>query len=184
MLICIDNAIVNIADVVLFTLIFPWNKLKSLLNKDFVHSFCWHPVNSQLYSLSQKSYRKYNFFMLEPHKATVNCILNSPRLLQSIRTLDDEEKSDTQLREQFKERWTRTPSAVLTKPMRDEASKYRTILDTAIQADRIVREKYNSHKQAITLLSKPPVSCLSTSFKSYPPHPSPYRPPHSPLKIS
>ncbi|XP_025081539.1 programmed cell death 6-interacting protein-like isoform X2 [Pomacea canaliculata] len=81
---------------------------------------------------------------------------NREILDESIRTLDDEEKSDTQLREQFKERWTRTPSAVLTKPMRDEASKYRTILDTAIQADRIVREKYNSHKQAITLLSKPP----------------------------
>jgi programmed cell death 6-interacting protein len=71
--------------------------------------------------------------------------------------LDDEGKSDTQLRDQFKERWSRTPSTTLTKPMRDEAVKYRTILDTAIQADRIVREKYEKNKQAITLLSKPPV---------------------------
>lgn len=76
--------------------------------------------------------------------------------------MDDEEKSDTQLRDQFKERWTRTPSATLTKPMREEAMKYRTILDTAIQADIIVREKYEKNKNAITLLSKPPVSNLFT----------------------
>lgn len=47
---------------------------------------------------------------------------------------------------------------MLTKPMREEAKKYRTILDTAIQADKIVREKYEKNKDAITLLSKPPVS--------------------------
>ena len=80
--------------------------------------------------------------------------------MQSLRSLDDEEKSDLQLREQFKERWSRTPSQTLTKPMREEANKYRTILDTAIQADKIVREKYEKNKQAITLLSKPPVSCF------------------------
>lgn len=45
--------------------------------------------------------------------------------------------------------------------MREEAKKYRTILDTAIQADKIVREKYEKNKDAITLLSKPPVSLLS-----------------------
>nr|KAG5695062.1 hypothetical protein BaRGS_032555 [Batillaria attramentaria] len=81
---------------------------------------------------------------------------NREILDESLKTLDDEEKSDTQLREQFKERWTRTPSATLTKPMRDEAVKYRTILDTAIQADKIVREKYEKNKHAITLLSKSP----------------------------
>ena len=45
--------------------------------------------------------------------------------------------------------------------MREEAKKYRTILDTAIQADKIVREKYEKNKDAITLLSKPPVRLLS-----------------------
>ena len=72
--------------------------------------------------------------------------------------LDDEEKSDSQLKEQFKERWTRTPSAGLTKPMRDETVKYKSILDTAINADQIVQQKYNTHKNAISLLSKPAVS--------------------------
>ena len=79
-------------------------------------------------------------------------------LFQCIRLLDEEEKSDTQLKEQFKERWTRTSSANLTKPMREESGKYKNILDTAIGADRIVQEKYNVHKTAVVLLSKPTVS--------------------------
>ena len=41
--------------------------------------------------------------------------------------------------------------------MRDESSKYKQILDTAINADRVVREKYEQHKNAIQLLSKPQV---------------------------
>ncbi|XP_059160822.1 programmed cell death 6-interacting protein-like isoform X2 [Physella acuta] len=80
---------------------------------------------------------------------------NREILQESIKALDDEEKSDQQLREQFKERWSRTPSASLTKPMREEAMKYKSILDTAIQADHIVKGKYDAHKNAIFLLSKP-----------------------------
>ncbi|CAG5125760.1 unnamed protein product, partial [Candidula unifasciata] len=80
---------------------------------------------------------------------------NREILDESIKTLDEEGRSDQQLREQFKERWTRTPSAGLTKPMREEAGKYRMILDTAVQADQMVKEKFNAHKSAISLLSKP-----------------------------
>lgn len=72
--------------------------------------------------------------------------------------LDDEEQSDRQLRDQFKERWSRTSSGTLTKPMRDESNKYKHILDTAIGADKIVKEKYEKHKNAIAILSKSPVS--------------------------
>ncbi|XP_076437173.1 programmed cell death 6-interacting protein-like isoform X2 [Babylonia areolata] len=81
---------------------------------------------------------------------------NREILDESMRSLEAEEKSDNQLRDQFKERWTRTASQALTKPMREEASKYRTILDTAIQADKIVRDKYDANKQAMMLLSKSP----------------------------
>ena len=83
---------------------------------------------------------------------------------QCIGQLDEEEKSDIQLKEQFKERWTRTASASLTKPMRDECQKYKTILDTAIGADKIVRDKYDEHKQAFALLSKPAVSDTNFCF--------------------
>lgn len=74
--------------------------------------------------------------------------------------VEDEAASDIQLREQFKERWSRTPSDKLTQPMRDESMKYKQILDTAINADRIVQEKFQKHKQAIDLLSKSPVSVI------------------------
>lgn len=76
--------------------------------------------------------------------------------------MDSEEKSDTQLREQFKEKWTRTQSAQLTKPIREEATKYSTILSTATQADAVVREKFDKHKEGIVLLSKPLVRDQST----------------------
>ncbi|XP_012936236.1 programmed cell death 6-interacting protein [Aplysia californica] len=84
-------------------------------------------------------------------------LLNRNReiLTESMKSLDDEEKSDQQLREQFKDKWSRTASGALTKPMRDEAGKYKSILDTAIQADHIVKQKYDTHKNAIALLSKP-----------------------------
>ena len=80
---------------------------------------------------------------------------NREILDECIKQLDDEEQSDKQLREQFKERWSRTPSDKLTKPMRDECMKYKHILDTAIGADKIVQQKYSTHKSAIALLSKP-----------------------------
>lgn len=81
---------------------------------------------------------------------------NREILNECIKMIDDEESSDKQLREQFKERWSRTPSDKLTQPMRDESMKYKQILDTAINADRIVQEKFQKHKQAIDLLSKSP----------------------------
>ncbi|XP_052804277.1 programmed cell death 6-interacting protein-like isoform X2 [Mya arenaria] len=80
---------------------------------------------------------------------------NREILDECIRMLDEEEKSDKQLKDQFKERWTRTPSAQLTKPMREESGKYKNILDTAINADKIVQDKYGNHRNAIALLSKP-----------------------------
>jgi len=68
--------------------------------------------------------------------------------------LNEEEASDAQLKAQFKERWTRTPSTTLTEPIRAEAGKYRTIIDNAVGADRIVRERYSAHKECLQLPSK------------------------------
>ncbi|XP_041371730.1 programmed cell death 6-interacting protein-like isoform X2 [Gigantopelta aegis] len=80
---------------------------------------------------------------------------NQEILDESMKMLDDEEKSDRQLRDQFKERWTRTGSETLTKPMREEGMKYGSILQNATHADKVVQEKYNKHRNAIALLSKP-----------------------------
>ena len=68
--------------------------------------------------------------------------------------LAEEEASDRQLREQFKERWTRTPSAQLTEVIKAEGNKYRKILDNAIQADHIVQKQYEQCKNGVELMSK------------------------------
>jgi programmed cell death 6-interacting protein len=68
--------------------------------------------------------------------------------------LDDEERGDTELRSQFKERWTRTVSSTLTAPLRTEAKKYMDIIQNAITADKVVQEKYRMNRDCIVLLSK------------------------------
>ena len=42
--------------------------------------------------------------------------------------LDDEEDSDNKLRDQFKERWNRTPSVKLTESWRNEANRFENLL--------------------------------------------------------
>ncbi|CAF4083315.1 unnamed protein product, partial [Rotaria magnacalcarata] len=79
---------------------------------------------------------------------------NKEILDETIHMLDDEERGDTELRNQFKERWTRTVSSTLTVPLRSEARKYMDIIQNAINADKIVQEKYRMNRDSIVLLSK------------------------------
>ena len=87
---------------------------------------------------------------------------------QASRLMDEEERQDTQLRERFKQKWTPKPSADLTAQLREEAAKYRGILENAVRADGIVREKYNSHRRAMDVLCKGEVwsliNAVLTSF--------------------
>ena len=73
---------------------------------------------------------------------------------QATRVMDEEERQDTQMRERFTTRWTPKPSAELTVQLRQEADKYRGIMENAVRADAVVREKYNTHRRNIDLLSK------------------------------
>ena len=68
--------------------------------------------------------------------------------------LDEEQRDDTQMRDHFKDRWNRTPSAKLTSQLREEGEKYRNILSNATNADGIVKEKYNTHRRGMEILSK------------------------------
>ncbi|XP_004704119.1 programmed cell death 6-interacting protein isoform X2 [Echinops telfairi] len=80
---------------------------------------------------------------------------NREILDESLRLLDEEEASDNDLRSKFKERWQRTPSNELYKPLRAEGANFRNVLDKAVQADGQVKDRYQSHRDTIALLCKP-----------------------------
>ena len=77
---------------------------------------------------------------------------NREILDETDRILMAEEESDNKLREQFKERWTRTPSNKLNTFWKDNISKYRTIIQNAMDADNKVRIKVKQHREKIQLL--------------------------------
>ncbi|XP_044514263.1 programmed cell death 6-interacting protein isoform X2 [Gracilinanus agilis] len=80
---------------------------------------------------------------------------NREILDESLRLLTEEEATDNELKAKFKERWQRTPSNELYKPLRAEGASFQGVLDKAIQADGQVRERYQSHRDTIALLCKP-----------------------------
>uniref|UniRef100_A0A8C3YAY6 Programmed cell death 6-interacting protein n=1 Tax=Catharus ustulatus TaxID=91951 RepID=A0A8C3YAY6_CATUS len=80
---------------------------------------------------------------------------NKEILDESLRLLDEEEATDNDLRTKFKERWQRTPSNELYKPLRAEGANYHNILNKAMQADGQVKERYQTHRDTIALLCKP-----------------------------
>ncbi|PIK46864.1 putative programmed cell death 6-interacting protein isoform X2 [Apostichopus japonicus] len=67
---------------------------------------------------------------------------NRAILSEAMKDLDNEATADREMKEKFKEKWSRTPSEQLQAAFRSEGNKYKQILDNAIQADHVVKEKY------------------------------------------
>ena len=73
--------------------------------------------------------------------------------VQAERALGEEEAGDRQLRAEFGPMWSRTPSEVLSGPIRHELAKYRSIISNASNSDGMMRQRFNAHRNGISLLS-------------------------------
>uniref|UniRef100_A0A0N5BXT9 BRO1 domain-containing protein n=1 Tax=Strongyloides papillosus TaxID=174720 RepID=A0A0N5BXT9_STREA len=76
-------------------------------------------------------------------------------LNETEKLLKEEKQTDDELRDKFKDKWTRTRSEDLTGPLTQQIEKYRGILATASNADQIVRKRYDDNRHGIEILSKP-----------------------------
>lgn len=80
---------------------------------------------------------------------------NTEILNETKRCLEEEERSDTELRNQMKDKWTRTASRQLTEYLHSEIKQYEQIMDNAVKANKVIETKYKQHRDGIQLLSKP-----------------------------
>ena len=76
--------------------------------------------------------------------------------MQTARMVRDGKESDDQLCEQFKERWTHTPSDKLTEIFGVSMAKYWEIINIATQADKVVWDKFERPCRRMELLTKGP----------------------------
>ena len=77
-----------------------------------------------------------------------------------------ERKSDENLKTQFKERWTQTPSSELNQNWKEHSFKYRSILHNAIEADNKVKQKFATHRDKMELLSSASPTTLANAIPS------------------
>jgi programmed cell death 6-interacting protein len=87
---------------------------------------------------------------------------NSEILSVAKRSLEEEERSDTELRNQMKDKWTRTQSRQLTEYLHSEIKQYETLMENAVKANKIIETKYKKNRDGIQLLSKSPNDIASS----------------------
>ncbi|KAF6778551.1 hypothetical protein AHF37_02065 [Paragonimus kellicotti] len=93
-----------------------------------------------------------------PHSAERNREI----LHQQQTTLDDEEKTDDNLRAQFGERWTRQPSRKLNEQWRNDIQKMCNFLVETEKTDKMLASRFEENVALFELLSKSDDEILAT----------------------
>ncbi|XP_061112238.1 programmed cell death 6-interacting protein-like [Conger conger] len=79
---------------------------------------------------------------------------NKEILDEALRMLNVEESTDCELRAKFGQRWNRTPSGELYKPLRTDGMNFNSLLDNTQKSDSLLPERYAIHSPMIALLCK------------------------------
>ena len=80
---------------------------------------------------------------------------NMEILNETRRSLDEEAASDSELRAQLREKWSRTASSQLNSYLFKEIDEFHNIINKAVRANGTVEEKYKKNRDGIQLLSRP-----------------------------
>uniref|UniRef100_A0A6B2KXP0 BRO1 domain-containing protein n=1 Tax=Arcella intermedia TaxID=1963864 RepID=A0A6B2KXP0_9EUKA len=70
----------------------------------------------------------------------------------SMATLDEEEKDDAQMRSQYNQTWTRTPSHILNANLRSEGRVFKEKLEHAVKSDGYIKKMVEDNQRGIDLL--------------------------------
>ena len=87
-------------------------------------------------------------------------------MFQSIRLLREEREQDEKLRNQYKQKWNRTPSDQLTKQLTEDQTKYSSLLQRSREADAKVKTQFEQTLDYMRILSLPKVKKNRLSYTS------------------
>ena len=79
---------------------------------------------------------------------------------QAIRILREEKEKDDKLRQQYNDKWGRTASDNLTQQLREDQTKYQSLLERATQADAKVKSQFEANVDSMKVLSLPKVKLV------------------------
>ncbi|OON21579.1 BRO1-like domain protein [Opisthorchis viverrini] len=82
------------------------------------------------------------------------CGQNAEIVIWQQTTLDDEEKTDNNLKQQFGDRWTRQPSSKLNAQWRQDIAKMIAFLGQAAETDKMLAKRFEQDLPMFELLSK------------------------------